>query len=308
MANLLLTTDCQRNCSYCFAKQDRNKHMMFTLEDFMTALNFISTGPRALNLLGGEPTLHPDFSDMLAHLIENDFRIQVFTNGMIRRPLLNKINSVLNRIVLRESQLLFAVNMNEEKYRTKEEDRLQRRFLDSMGHLAFPCFTIHENADLLFLQKLIEDYYLDPSIRLGLAMPIIGAENNYLHRRDYRTVVKCIIDLCDNSKGTTINFDCGFPLCMFELEELSRLKDDDENDFAFICGVPLDIYPDLTMINCYPLANVHKAHMSQFSSIQEAYDYFGEGLQKPDGIYGQKCVECQFFRKSCLGGCKGFIS
>lgn len=307
MANLLLTTDCQRKCKYCFAKEDKSKNESFTWENFLRALNFISSGPPALNLLGGEPTMHPLFIKMLEHLIVNDYVIQVFTNGMVKQDLLDKITSLLNRVVLREQQLLFAVNINEEKYRTTDEDRLQKRFLDSMGHLSFPSFTIHEVTDLLFLQKTIENYYLDPSIRLGLAMPVSDRSNSFLEPAYYREVAKSIIELSKNSEGTTITFDCGFPLCMFELDEISELTKNEKNDFSFICGCPLDIHPDLTMTNCYPLAAVHKTNIEGFSDIMQAYEYFERGFKTPIGIYGETCRECQFFGQACMGGCKGFI-
>lgn len=308
MANLLVTTDCQRKCSYCFAQGDKKKRLTISWNNFITATDFIATGPKALNLLGGEPTLHPEFDHMLSYLLEKDYMIQVFTNGMVRRELLDKMIDVLNRIALRENQLSFAVNVNEEKYRSKEEDRLQRRFLDNMGHLAYPSFTIHEKTSLLFLQKLVEDYYLEKSIRLGLAMPVQGVKNKFLPTDLYRDVALSIIELANNSEGTSITFDCGFPLCMFELEEISELVKNEENNFSFICGTPLDIYPDLTMTNCYPLSTIHKTHMVNFSNIMDAYKYFEEGFATPTGIYGQKCIDCQFFRKACYGGCKGFTT
>ena len=80
MANLLITTDCQRNCTYCFAKGDRNKRMLIGWDNFLTAIDFIATGPKALNILGGEPTLHPEFDHILAYLI---------------KQLLGKINCIL---------------------------------------------------------------------------------------------------------------------------------------------------------------------------------------------------------------------
>jgi radical SAM protein with 4Fe4S-binding SPASM domain len=306
MANLLVTTDCQRKCPYCFAQGDKDKRLTINWDDFITVTNFIATGPRALNLLGGEPTLHPDFDHMLSYLLEKDYIVQVFTNGMVRGALLDKITDILNRIALRDHQLFFAVNINEEKYRSKEEDRLQKRFLNSMGHLAYPSFTIHEKTSLLFLQKTVEDYYLEKSIRLGLAMPIQGVNNKFLPKESYRDIAQSIVELANNSEGTTITFDCGFPLCMFELDEISELTKNEENDFSFICGTPLDIYPDLTMTNCYPLSKLHKTHIMNFNNIMDAYKYFEEGFAVPEGIYGQKCVECQFFRKVCYGGCKGF--
>lgn len=307
MANLLLTTECQRKCVYCFANEDKNKHMVMDWENFMTAVGFVATGPKALTLLGGEPTLHPNFDNMLAYLLENDFIVQVFTNGMVKQDMLDKITDVLNRITLREQQLLFGININEAKYRTEEEDRLQKRFLKNMGHLVHPCFTIHEKTSLIFLHEYVKKYYLDPTVRIGLAMPVCRTRGNkYLPISQYRQVAENIIELAENSDGTSIIFDCGFPLCMFKLEELGELMKNKENLFSFDCGVPLDIYPDLSMTNCYPLSKMHVTNLHNFSKIEDAYKYFEEGFASPEGIYGSRCTTCQFFGKACTGGCKGF--
>jgi MoaA/NifB/PqqE/SkfB family radical SAM enzyme len=305
MANLLITTNCQRKCSYCFAKGDRDKGMLITWEYFIQALKFIATGPKALNLLGGEPTMHPDFDKMLSYLLENDFLVQVFTNGMVKQDLLDKITSILNRISLRRDQLFFAVNVNEEKYRTEEEDRLQKRFLNSMGHLAYLSFTIHEETDLSFLQNMIKEYKLDPTIRLGLAMPIYGENNKSLPVELYRGTARRILDLTNNSEGTTITLDCGFPMCMFKLEELKELIKNEENQFSFICGTPLDIYPDLALTNCYPLSKTYKENIARFDDVMDAYKFFSEKISTSNGIFGRRCEECQFFNELCMGGCRG---
>ncbi len=307
MANLILTSDCQRNCAYCFAQGNKDSGTAFTWEDFITATNFIATGPKIINLLGGEPTLHEDFIKMLEYLILNDFKIQVFTNGMLSGKQLNELINLLNRVVLREKQLYFAVNVNSEALRTEDETELQSRFFSSMDRLAYPSFTIHEkDINLLFLADIIEKYYLDPTIRLGLSIPVIGGKNKYLPLSLYDNAAKSIINLAENSPGITITFDCGFPLCMFSLEEAAKLNSNEENDFMFMCGQPVDIYPDLSMTNCFPLSNMYKINISEFTDMPSVYKHFEEGFMTPVGIYGKKCQECTFFRKVCFGGCKGF--
>jgi sulfatase maturation enzyme AslB (radical SAM superfamily) len=306
MANLILTDKCQRKCEYCFAQHEKNSGQEFTWEGFAEVVKFISTGPRALNLLGGEPTLHPRFMDILESLIVNDFMVQVFTNGMVSEKLLMDLIKFLNRIALRDDQLFFAVNINEYEYRTEEEIRLQNRFMDNLGRLVYPSFTIHNpDVDLTFLADIVDKFYLDNSVRLGLSMPIVGARNKYLPKEGYRRAAKSIIDFARNT-NVNIIFDCGFPLCMFELEELSELNADDKNDFSFICGCPLDIYPDLTATNCYPLSKVHKKPISEFSDIMKMYKYFEDKFDTSVGMY-EECAECQFFKKACFGGCKGHI-
>ncbi len=308
MANIILTTDCQRKCEYCFAQEDRSSKLSFTLEDFKRVVNFIATGPKLINLLGGEPTLNKDFVKMLEYVIVNDFLVQVFTNGMVSDNVLNNIVTLLNRTPLKKDQLYFAININEEKYRTDEENKLQDKFLKSLGNLVYPSFTIHDkDSDLLFLVDFINKYNLDPTIRLGLAMPVKPGNNKYLSMEDYSKVASNIIKLSKNSPGITIKFDCGFPLCMFTLEELSDLNKDKENDFVFVCGSPIDIYPDLTFTNCYPLSQVYRGSITDFEYIIKLYEFLTDGFTAPFGIYRDQCTTCSFFRRECSGGCKGFF-
>ncbi len=308
MANIILTTDCQRKCVYCFAQEDKDSKMSFTFDNFKTVTNFIATGPRAVNLLGGEPTLHKDFIIMLEHLIINDFMIQVFTNGMVSDKVLQSIISLLNRIALKEHQLYFSININEKKYRTEEEDILQHNFLKTLGNLVYPSFTIHDkDTDLLFIRDIINEYNLDPTIRLGLAMPVRPGNNKYLPIEYYPDAANKILELSKNSDGITIKLDCGFPLCMFSEIELEELKQNEKNDFVFICGQPIDIYPDLTFTNCYPLSKKYKDSISRFKTIIELYQFLEDGFSAPCGIYVEQCVKCSYFKKECSGGCKGFF-
>lgn len=306
MANLILTTDCQRKCDYCFAQHEKNSKQQFTWDNFVRAAEFVATGPRALNLLGGEPTLHPKFDMMLEYLIAKDYIVQVFTNGMVNEDRFEEIIKVLNRSALRENQLYFAININEYKYRTEKEIRLQHSFMDGLGRLVYPSFTIHDpNTDLSFLTSVIDKYSLDRSVRIGLAMPIIGALNKFLPKETYSKAGKAIVDLAE-STDLGIILDCGFPLCMFEMGDLEKLSRHEKNGFSFFCGCPLDIYPDLSATNCYPLSKMHKASINNFNDIMSMYNYFEDGLQAPVGMYNE-CVDCQFFKKACFGGCKGHI-
>jgi len=308
MANVILTTDCQRKCAYCFAQEDRNANLSFTFDNFKKVVKFIATGPKLINLLGGEPTLNKDFVRMLEYVIVNDFLVQVFTNGMVSDIILQNIITLLNRISLKENQLYFAININEEKYRTDNENKLQDNFLKTLGNLVYPSFTIHDkDTDLLFLRDFIHGYNLDPVIRLGLAMPVKPGNNKYLSMEYYSEVAANIIRLSKNSPGITIKFDCGFPLCMFTLEEINELNKDKENDFVFICGSPIDIYPDLTFSNCYPLSQVYKGSITDFDNIIKLYEFLTDGFMAPFGIYRDQCTTCSFFRRECSGGCKGFF-
>jgi organic radical activating enzyme len=138
MPNIILTTDCQRKCQYCFAKDKIKEN--FSWEAFTKAVDFISTGPKIVNLLGGEPTLHKDFCRFLEHLIREDFKIQVFTNGMSED--VDNIKRIIDENELRPEQLLFCVNLNSPEDRTEKEIELQDNFLKNSRVLQL-SFSYH---------------------------------------------------------------------------------------------------------------------------------------------------------------------
>lgn len=303
MPNLILTTNCQRSCPYCFAKDDKEKPIFFEWHNFKKAVTFLETGQKIINLIGGEPTTHKDFVGFLEYLIDKDFNVQVFTNGIISEKRKEQIKNMIERKNIKKEQLFFCVN-------SFDMGNKQFDFLKTFNEISYLSYTIFEkNTDLTFLPEIIEDFRLDRTIRLGLAMPI-GVSNKYLNPADYSTVSKKIVELTKITvpKKIQISFDCGFPLCMFTPEEINNLNNLEENDFMFSCGVPLDIYPDLKVSNCYPLSRVHKTSIIDFDNVELLYEYFKAGFEVPFGIYGDTCKECLFFGKVCSGGCKGFYS
>jgi len=304
MANIILTNECQRNCQYCFASKDKDRNEDFTVENFDKVINLLSTGPKLINLLGGEPTLHENFNLFLDKLLKDEFQVQVFTNGMLDEDKLNKLISVIDSNSINKDQLYFCVNINEEKYRSEDEDKLTRHFLKHMSSLAYPSFNIFEKeAKLDFLIDLVKEYDLDPLIKLGLGLP---GGDKHLPLKDYREVGLKILEFSDKVKANDIGiiFDCGFPLCLFTLSEVSRLNSNPLNDLMFYCGTPLDIHPDMTATNCYPLAHLHKVSLDKFDKFEDLYHYFKYTFKCDVGLY-EECTSCELFKKLCFSGCKG---
>lgn len=300
MANLILTTKCQNNCEYCFAKEDKKLNMDFSWGSFLVAVDFISKQePKIINILGGEPTLHEDFCKMIDYLLYENFRIQIFTNGLISEKNIKDLSYIIEKHKPIKEQILFAVNVGQ-----KDLSR-QKMFFEKFNNIIYPSFTVsNPEDDLMFIPKLINDYRLDRYIRLGLALPIVGGKNKYLKLKDYPKVAKNIVSLITNTYDIKIIFDCGFPLCMFEIEDIKKL--DMLNKYQFVCGEPLDIYPDLTVANCYPLSKIHKSKLRDFENIEDLYKFFHYGLMSPEGTYSKQCSSCPFFNVICHGGCKSF--
>lgn len=106
MANLMITKQCNLKCSYCFANEFVNKQKdVMSFENFKRCLEFLSYNPRErIGIIGGEPTMHPELSKMLAAIIDSPFQSAcLFTNGILVDKFINE---------LRNSRFQVLINLN----------------------------------------------------------------------------------------------------------------------------------------------------------------------------------------------------
>ncbi len=75
-----LTTHCNENCIHCYIPNSRRGNIL----DFKTVCSVLDQArilkTLALSFSGGEPLLHPDFSEIIQYARENDFSVSVLTN------------------------------------------------------------------------------------------------------------------------------------------------------------------------------------------------------------------------------------
>ena len=80
---LEITGRCQLTCSsHCYAQAGPTRdHGTMTGDDWRRIINeAASLGVRSVQLIGGEPTLHPEFTALARHALDAGLRVQVFSN------------------------------------------------------------------------------------------------------------------------------------------------------------------------------------------------------------------------------------
>jgi MoaA/NifB/PqqE/SkfB family radical SAM enzyme len=84
--DLYITTQCNRRCAYCFLPAEFfASRVVMTRELFTAVLKWaIEVGVREVTLLGGEPSLHPNFVEFLDELKLYNIESRVVTNGARR--------------------------------------------------------------------------------------------------------------------------------------------------------------------------------------------------------------------------------
>ena len=87
--NLILTKSCDKRCSFCFT-HDYNINSEMSLE-FIKKLLQRFPEIKGFNLLGGEPTQHGQFIEILDLLEEKEINMKLISNLLFDNKILEKI-------------------------------------------------------------------------------------------------------------------------------------------------------------------------------------------------------------------------
>ncbi len=79
---LEITTDCNLRCRHCLQTDYSGNHM--PVERALRILDILSdAGVFEINIIGGEPFVHPNIREILEHCMKHEFAINVVTNGTL---------------------------------------------------------------------------------------------------------------------------------------------------------------------------------------------------------------------------------
>lgn len=321
MANIMINEICNLKCPYCFADEFVNKNPKeMSMEDFDTALNFaLSSGyDERIGLIGGEPTLHSNFKEILIKLI-NDNRVKnvtIFTNGV-------KINEYLNEISHPKIHLLINCNspenMGTKAYETMVaniKEMISNRYYKEKITLGINMYK--PDFDYEYILELLKQFDLK-SVRTSISVP---NDLTYLaNPLNYFNIMKPhVLEFFSKLKETHIIpfFDCNaMPVCIWSEDERTRILQDFPevknktnifNTYVSCCPI-IDILPDLTIIRCFGLSEHTKKKISDFKNIEEARNYYARTIDSfaCNSCHSKECISC-YERETgkCNGGCLCF--
>ena len=306
MANLSITARCNRDCAYCFAMETLDKvdstvsHM--SLATFERALDFLErSGIEEGRLLGGEPTIHPHFCQMIDRVLERGLRLLIFSGGMIPPKVVDKLAQIP------EDQVGLLINVIPPGQGHPSELKKQAAVYRRLGRrVTLGLNIVTPSVKLDFLLALINEYHLAPWVRLGLAHPILNGANEYLHPRQYPEVGRRVaaFGLRALQRGVRLSFDCGWVPCMFPEGVLEALGTEPD-EVGLRCNPILDVLPDGKVVSCYPLATHTTEVLPENHDASWLRKQF-ETTQQPDRAFMlyQACTTCSWrARGQCTGGC-----
>ncbi|MFZ0800149.1 MAG: radical SAM protein [Terriglobales bacterium] len=306
MANLSITTLCNRNCEFCFAGSARalvqagSAHMSSAVFD--KALEFLARSRiDRVRLLGGEPTLHPAFPEMVAKALSRDMGLLIFSNALMPETALRCIQETPS------DRVTVLVNAPEDGTAREVEIKRQKETLRRLGTRAMLSVNLHHaGSNPSFALRWIRELGLSSHIRLGLAHPSLGSGNSWLRPRQYRAVGGRLAAFAAECKqlGISIDFDCGFVPCMFP-EGVVESLGPSAGDIGRRCSPVLDILSDGQVVSCYPLAALHREALTEEVDADCLRHRFEKRFSpyRPAGVLPE-CSSCALKRQGyCVGGC-----
>ena len=301
MANLVLTLDCNRSCEYCFAKKTGDTDTyQFSLKRYEQSLDYLQTsGINEARLLGGEPTMHPDFITMVDMALDRGMHVTIFSGGVLSRRTLDALEKRQDR------SFSFLVNVVYPFEGTLAES--QTRLFSRLGsHCLLGINIDHPGIELDFLIGLCEKYDLIQRVRLGLAHPNIMDNNRFLHPKHYLGVGRRVQQFERRASEARIGleFDCGWIPCMFSGELSSSLQLHIET-IGQRCSPILDLLPDGVAIHCFPMRQHSMARTTLDRPAKEVRKRLQQRLSSwRAGTIYKRCDYCQWRSSGkCMGGC-----
>jgi len=277
------------------------------MSDFLQITNYLKQNNEDhVGIIGGEPTLHPQIVSCITSLLEKDFKVQLFTNGLVPAGVVKKLAQ------LDKDQLRILVNVNDRSFYSRSRLAHLESTLHLFGDNAVLGYTLFTpDVDLSFHAELIKRHDLGRGLRLGLASPIVGhPSGDVSFTKNFETlgarIVENIVRL--EKDDILLNFDCGFTMCMFTAAELGIITQKTKG-FTSVCNPVLDIDIDLNIHHCFPLTNVLSVPMARFPNL-EALKKTYEKLFRSIKIFGKQgnCLECKYLKRhQCSGWCLGHI-
>ncbi len=314
---LNLTSSCNNKCVWCYAKnQSKSRKDLDTLElnKILSALDKI--GCKKINLVGGEPTLHPRIIDILSKCHSQFFKVCIISNGR------NFSNINFTRTVAQYKESTYVAFSVEGPRSIHNKITMTDSYNESINGIR-NCITegikvavnttlCHKNADSMsFLYKELISMGVD-NFAMNFAIPPLNSSFNsadYLKISSINNTLKEILTFIEQYKINFI-FTTPLPFCAFDSNILSSIKSGviSINQMCHIfngAGITFDTSGNIVL--CTHLSDIILRKSNKTLNIDNFDRFWDIELEKEvrKNIRRYPSVTCSSceHKQNCTGGC-----
>jgi len=317
MPNLIVTNACELACPFCFASDYRadpaaDGPARMNLDELRALLEFV--GADTARFCGGEPTLHPDFVEMLSlALARPDGGAMVMTNGLWPAAVQDHVAGLSRR---QRARVSYLVNLLEPScYSDAQRQRLLTTLEVLPARAVTLGFTIHQPRFVYAHLIELARRFGYSQLRYSVAAPSLTDPRTWSiePERDFAPMAERLFLMVREARaaGIEVNSDCGYlPPCAFSEAQLAELSGGAGSapTLEFSCHGPIDIGPGGVAWRCFGLYPLVRATCEPFPHAAALGDQLEEltaELELPPLL--DACEGCALRASGvCAGGCHAF--
>lgn len=322
MPNIMLTYRCNLHCSYCFANEFVNKEKTdISLENFQKAIEFMTrSGETHVGLIGGEPTLHPNFQNFMESLISNQkvSGITVYTNGLL-------LDRYVPQIVHPKVRVLVNCNspqiIGEKAYSTIRNNLdvlIRDYYMKDRINLGINLFS--NELDYSYIMELLQRYGLH-RVRISVTVPDFSVCGDVDILQYFKDRKAFLLQFFKDMDGIQVlpYYDCNKPpYCVWTDEERNWLESYvakypvSESNLVgnhSQCFPVIDILPNLQAVRCFGMSDFEKVSIQDYENVPDIASYFINQIDSNAYKLSacEKCRSCyERMIRHCTAGCIGF--
>jgi sulfatase maturation enzyme AslB (radical SAM superfamily) len=305
--NFIINNVCNRSCSYCFEGDfTKTAPQYMSLETVRQVLDhFAAEALSQHNILGGEPTLHPQILEIV-RLIHRRAKQSpyILTNGICDSSLLKEI--------LLATGASFSFNLNTRDGYTDAEFSAFRQNMELLTNYARNIaldITIADPADPFdLLYDLLRQKLNITQIRIGISSPGKDFSNLFPKEftQEYGNAYLRIVEKCHRlNPALRFSNECAVNLCLMEPEIYFRLRE--VNHLTTCCNSGnLDILPDLSTHWCFAADSIPELTIANVLAYPNWWHVQDALYTKKKQLERSLDIECDYAscgNLSCPGPC-----
>lgn len=313
-----LTTNrtCNNRCEWCYAKNTLSNTQLMDFEKAKEAVDELAK--RKVNrimLIGGEPTIYPNFIELIQYIREKEIQVSLATNGRKFKDL-NFAKKVIQAGITGIDISLKAISEEEYLKNTNSYGLNEMiegyKNLKKIGFNPSVSYVIIEDSKERFEEvvKFISSQGID-RFAIQFVKPVVEEKDDeILDLNKMGKFVEYIYEIMNSHKEISYSMEISFPLCLINRDILNELV---EQGRIFNCchvprGTGIIFDQDFKVLPCnhfaeYPFCD-DSIDFSDKLSIEKLWESetVKEFRKKAQCYPTEKCEECNLWVQ-CGGGC-----
>lgn len=300
---LLLTENCNLNCSMCIRGKQNGKILDFNILKSLSLKEELYK--HDVVITGGEPTLHNKFCDIVKFMCKYAKTVTITSNGTKDSYIENIVN---------EDNLFFQISIDGDEIthnNIRGKDSFKKimntvKKLDTLGFkYSIASVVSKKNIDSMFnLADILSSFNNLRYWKISYEMPFGNANfKDMMTSTEWNNFVDKLIDYAK----LRLKIQKIFPFDLYESNK-SKLKQLDQKlNRSFNCGSgknKLYIYPNFNVYPCTCLTNFCLGNLKQSSLNKILKSSEIDKFLNYEVLNDTVCFTCEY-KKFCNGGCIG---